>query len=140
MGETRSRPAATGRRRENGAASAHSLPAFHGTGARSISEGASVTIMGPRDATYNPQFDAELAELVADARCADEFVRGAEWVLCQDPTQGHPLLPGSCIWVLSMVEANRSPSLELHYVFDDHCVTFLAIHESFATAPRSCEE
>jgi hypothetical protein len=45
----------------------------------------------PRQVIRERSFERQLRELVGDAREADDFVEGAEFVLGRDPEAGSPL-------------------------------------------------
>lgn len=62
--------------------------------------------------------------LIQDAREADDFVEGAEFVLARDPEVGSPL--GEGIWFLPMAPIG-GVQVALYYTFDDSMVTLLAI-------------
>lgn len=83
--------------------------------------------MGPRDAEYTRQFQDELNDIESDARRADEFIRGAEWDLCRDPTSGTRMPGESKVWFLPQAETPTSEAVNLYYTFDDECVYFLSI-------------
>lgn len=73
------------------------------------------------------RFDEELAAIEPDARRADEFIEGAEWVLAHDPQRGTRVGPESCVWFLPMNDVPDAPSLILFYTFDTKKVYFLSI-------------
>ena len=78
----------------------------------------------PRQIIRERSFERELRFLIQDAREADEFVEGAEFVLARDPEAGSPL--GEGIWFLPMAPTGKvQPTL--YYTFDDSTVTLLAI-------------
>jgi hypothetical protein len=41
-----------------------------------------------RSIRRDPDFDAQLSELIYDVRRADEFIEAAEWVLSRNPYEG----------------------------------------------------
>ena len=69
-------------------------------------------------------FERQLRVLIQDAREADDFVEGAEFLLARDPEIGVPL--GEGIWFLPMAPIGKAQPA-LYYTFDDSTVTFLAI-------------
>ena len=78
----------------------------------------------PRQVIRERSFKRELRALIQDAREADDFIEGAEFVLARDPEIGSPL--GEGIWLLPMAPIGKA-QLALYYTFDDSTVTLLAI-------------
>ena len=78
----------------------------------------------PRQVIRERSFERELRALIQDAREADDFVEGAEFVLARDPEIGSPL--GEGIWFLPMAPIGRAQPA-LYYTFDKSTVTLLAI-------------
>ena len=78
----------------------------------------------PRQVIRERSFERQLRVLIEDAREADDFVEGAEFILARDPKIGSPLDDG--IWFLPMAPIGRS-QVALYYTFDDSTVTLLAI-------------
>ena len=78
----------------------------------------------PRQVIRERSFERELRALIQDAREADDFVEGAEYVLARDPQIGSPL--GEGIWFLPMAPIGKAQPA-LYYTFDDSTVTLLAI-------------
>lgn len=83
--------------------------------------------MRPRDAIYTERFEDELRAIESNARRADEFLRGAEWTLCREPTAGTRLRRESDVWFLPMAETPTSEVLNVYYTFNDETVFFLSI-------------
>lgn len=80
-----------------------------------------------RDIKKTDLFDEQLEDLIPDARRADEFVEGAEWILCRNPWEGSRVGPAASVWFLPMEEAPGLPLVVLYYCFDDHYVWFMCI-------------
>ena len=78
----------------------------------------------PRQVIRQRSFERQLRELIEDAREADDFVEGAEFVLARDPEAGSPL--DDEIWFLPMAPI-RGAQVALYYTFDDSTVRLLAI-------------
>ena len=78
----------------------------------------------PRQVIRERSLERDLRALIQNAREADDFVEGAEFVLARDPEIGSPL--GEGIWFLPMASIGKvQPAL--YYTFDDSTVTLLAI-------------
>ena len=78
----------------------------------------------PRQVIRERSFERQLRVLIQDAREADDFVEGAEFVLARDPEIG--VLLGEGIWFLPMAPIGEvEPAL--YYTFDDSTVRLLAI-------------
>ena len=75
-----------------------------------------------RGVTYEPQFDDELVHLKDDFFRADEFIQGAEWVLCRKPESGSRMSPDSQVWGLPVAADCGFPSVMIFYTFDDRHV------------------
>jgi hypothetical protein len=78
----------------------------------------------PRQVIRERSFERDLRALIQNAREADDFVEGAEFVLSRDPEIGSPL--GEEIWFLPMAPIGTAQPA-LYYTFDDSTVTLLAI-------------
>jgi hypothetical protein len=78
----------------------------------------------PRQVIRERSFEHQLRALIEDARKADDFVEGAEFILARDPKIGSPMDDG--IWFLPMAPIGRA-QVALYYMFDDSTVTLLAI-------------
>lgn len=78
----------------------------------------------PRQVIRERSFERELRALIRDAREADEFVEGAEFVLARDPEAGSPL--GDGLWFMPMAPIGKAEPA-LYYTFDDSTVTLLSI-------------
>ena len=78
----------------------------------------------PRQVIRERSFERQLRALIEDAREADDFVEGAEFILARDPRIGSPVDDG--IWLLPMAPIGRA-QVALYYTFDDSTVTLLAI-------------
>jgi len=78
----------------------------------------------PRQVIRERSFERQLRALIKDAREADDFVEGAEFILARDPRIGSPADDG--IWFLPMAPIGRA-QVALYYTFDDSTVTLLAI-------------
>jgi hypothetical protein len=78
----------------------------------------------PRQVIRERAFERQLRALIEEAREADEFVEGAEFILARDPRIGSPV--GDGIWLLPMAPIGRG-QVALYYTFDDSTVTLLAI-------------
>jgi hypothetical protein len=78
----------------------------------------------PRQVIRERSFERQLRALIEDAREADDFVEGAEFILARDPKIGTQLDDG--IWFLPMAPIGRA-QVALYYTFDDSTVTLLAI-------------
>jgi hypothetical protein len=69
-------------------------------------------------------FERQLRALIEDAREADDFVEGAEFILARDPKIGSPV--DDDIWFLPMAPVGKA-QVALYYTFDDSTVTLLAV-------------
>jgi hypothetical protein len=78
----------------------------------------------PRQVIRERSFERQLRALIADAREADDFVEGAEFILARDPKIGSLVDEG--IWFLPMAPIGRA-QVALYYTFNDSTVTLLAI-------------
>ena len=78
----------------------------------------------PRQVIRERSFERQLRVLIEDAREADDFVEGAEFILARDPKIGSPVDDG--IWFLPMAPVGKV-QVALYYTFDDSTVTLLAI-------------
>ena len=86
--------------------------------------------LGPRDASYEPHFERQLAAIQPDAKGVDDFLCGAEWKICRNPDEGRQVASGSRVWaVATVVTAVRTPVI-LYYTLDDDCVYFIDIRRS----------
>lgn len=81
----------------------------------------------PREVIWCEAFEAGLRILEPNAQRADEFVRGAEWTLCREPTVGHQVAPESHVWMLSMADPPGHPCVVLYYTFNDEFLWFLSV-------------
>jgi hypothetical protein len=79
-----------------------------------------------RSIRRDPDFDAQLSELIYDVRRADEFIEAAEWVLSRNPYEG-TRLSGGPVWFLPMRSIPDQPSAVIYYAFNDDWVVFLRI-------------
>ena len=73
------------------------------------------------------RFEEELSEIEPDAKRADEFLEGAEWVLGREPRRGTCVGDDSCIWFLPMHDVSDAPSLIVYYTFNESKVYLLSI-------------
>ena len=81
----------------------------------------------PLDAVYTHRFERELAELLPNARRADEFIRGAEWCLSRDPESGTQVVHSTPVWYLPIDEVVGATQVAVYYTFDAERVFFLSI-------------
>lgn len=81
----------------------------------------------PREVIYFKSFEKELKAVVSDAKRADEFLRGAEWIVCRNPRYGTQMAPDSPVWFLPIIDIPGHPSVILYYTFNDRFVGLLSI-------------
>jgi hypothetical protein len=83
-------------------------------------------------------FEQELEFLLPDAREADEFVEGAEFMLARDPRAGDLAANSGAgdleIWLMPMAPI-RGQQVSIYYSFDDENVYFLSIQISYPRIP-----
>ena len=88
----------------------------------------------PRDIRCDPRFVQELATLIPEVGAADDFQRGAEWVLARNPEAGTQVsefvwfLPAARYWKEGD-EASWS-TLVIYYGFDERRVYLFSIQGS----------
>ena len=75
------------------------------------------------------QFEDELKKIEKEAKRADEFVEGAEFVLCREPTIGTQI-GNTHVWFLPVAQSATVSPVVLYYTFDDDRVIFLSITET----------
>lgn len=78
-------------------------------------------------------FEHGLRALIPDAREADGFTEGAEFLLSADPRAGIELVRGGGLWVLPMAPIDGR-GVALYYFFDAETVWFVSIGPSEAEA------
>jgi len=83
-----------------------------------------------REIIHSPRFNRELDSLLPGAKRADEFVRGAEWILSRNPETGHRISENSAVWMIALTELSETTPIVLYYTFDDEKVWFLSIQET----------
>lgn len=79
-----------------------------------------------RDIVHERRFVAELAALEPNAKRADEFIRGAEFVLGRDPHEGKQVA-NSPVWAYPQENIKGLIPLILYYCFDENRVWFMSI-------------
>lgn len=84
----------------------------------------------PVNACYTSEFEESLSKLSSDKKIADEFIRGTEYIICQNPTHGIQIAPDSKVWCVPMVDLKDTPTLHIYYTFDEELAYFLSITES----------
>lgn len=82
-----------------------------------------------REIIEEHRFSLELQDIVRNAKRADEFIDGAKWVLCRNPTKGRRI-GNSHVWFLAMEEIPGLLPVILYYTFDDSYVNLLSIQET----------
>jgi hypothetical protein len=83
----------------------------------------------PRQVIREHQFERDLRALGLDAKAADEFVEGAEFVLARDPEIGLRIAPDSNVWVLPIAPIGDL-EISLYYTFDESTVWLISITPS----------
>ena len=78
----------------------------------------------PRQVIRERRFERELRALISDARVADAYVEGAEFVLAREPEAGEPISPA--VWVMPMAPV-KGRQVALYYAFDESTVWLLSI-------------
>jgi hypothetical protein len=98
-------------------------------------------VSGLREVVYEATFDTSLKEFSDDFFRADEFIRGAEWVLTRDPYSGNQIHAESIVWCLPVAAVDEFPAAMLYYTFNDRYVWMLDIHvDSGEFSDESSEE
>lgn len=87
-----------------------------------------------RNIAREPLLEQELMQLGLDAISADEFTRGAEWILSRDAEYGTRVAKD--VWFLPVAQHSPPISASLYYTFDENRIYFLSIRR----APREVEE
>jgi hypothetical protein len=87
-----------------------------------------------RPVLREPLFEQELMQLGLDAVSADEFTRGAEWILSRNARYGTKVAKD--VWFLPIAQLSPPISASLYYTFDDTRIYFLSIRR----APNEIEE
>lgn len=82
-----------------------------------------------REVVWSHRFDQEMQKIAADARRADEFMEGAEFVLSREPTIGTQI-GNSHVWFLPVAETRTATPVVLYYTFDDEQVILLSIQRT----------
>ena len=80
-----------------------------------------------REIWHEQQFSRELHDLEASIRRADEFLKGADWILCRYPEAGTKISDSPPVWFLPIVDIPGLPSIAIYYTFDDENVWYLSI-------------
>lgn len=95
-----------------------------------------------RGIVHDHLFTLQLHHFINDPLDAEEFCRGAEWVLARDPTQGTQV--SESVWFLPSAYYIAEPdvasaggtyyaTLVIYYTFDDERVTLLSIQRTGVT-------
>ena len=79
-----------------------------------------------RTVVYSPRFEKELEAMREGFLRVDEFVEGAEWVLCRKPDIGTNV--GMNLWFLPTARG-VTPAI-IYYAFDENHVWFLSIQRT----------
>ncbi len=73
-------------------------------------------------------FEQQATMLIGSARRADEFLRGAEWLLARDPRScGRRVAPESSVWRMVHDEGADMTPIALYYTFDADTVYLLEV-------------
>ena len=79
-------------------------------------------------------FEEELLFLIHDAREADEFVEGAEFILARDPLAGDCIGGEPLLFVMPMAPV-RGQQVSLFYTFNKLTVFFVSIRIIYPPVP-----
>ena len=79
-------------------------------------------------------FEEELAFLIHNAREADEFVEGAEYILARDPCAGRFIGGEPELWFMPMAPI-RGQQVSLFYTFNDLTVFFVSVRIIYPQIP-----
>ena len=79
-------------------------------------------------------FEEELLFLIPDAREADEFVEGAEYILARDPLAGRFIGGEPELWFMPMAPI-RGQQVSLLYTFNDLTVFFVGVRLVYPRIP-----
>jgi hypothetical protein len=79
-------------------------------------------------------FEEELLFLIPDAREADDFVEGAEFVLARDPQAGRFIGGEPELWFMPMAPI-RGQQVSLLYTFNDLTVFFVGVRLVYPQIP-----
>lgn len=80
-----------------------------------------------RSIVKEASFEEDLRGIEPDAKRADEFIEGAEWVLSRNPTIGTQVNPNSCVWFLPTTETSSVMPLVVYYTFNEERVHLLSV-------------
>lgn len=80
-----------------------------------------------RTVVRQAEFEADLDALTGDMeiRRVDEFLMGAEWVLCRNPEAGSRVAEDPEVWMLPMYKLGEP--VALYYTFTDNKIWFEGI-------------
>lgn len=81
----------------------------------------------PREVINTDQFERELLALESDVRRADEFIRGAQDLICRYPEKGKHKDTLKNIWAWRMTEFPNHPHVVLYYTFNEYFIWMLSI-------------
>jgi len=83
-----------------------------------------------RKIVREPRFDAELLQIEADLKRADELLSGVTWILQRDPERyGTRLSQWDDVWFIPAADVFPR-SYGIYYTFNDTYVYLLSIRES----------
>ena len=78
-----------------------------------------------RDICYTKKFEKELKKIEADARRADEFMRGVEWAIVRHPEDGKLLRNG--LYARPRTHTDEMEDVVAYYKFDDKKIYLMSI-------------